>query len=260
MKGKKRNICYVFAGICMVLVVMSRPTQLIMGLAITSPILFASIFRESKKLQIGELLSVIIPVAIGAGFVCWYNYVRFGSILEFGSNYQLTVSDIRYNKIDIAFLPQAIYAYFFDFPKIIFESPYIRMENPGVLSTGNYVYGTYMIGILTFPLTYALIATRHVSEYGRKKKITVIVVTFAASIITAFLDFCEAGSNLRYDSDILISLLAVSSLVLTDINSNGNLESENGKLIYKISSIICGLTILIGTLFIFVNERYTIYI
>ncbi len=50
---------------------------------------------KSKKKSMKACLTAGIPCLVTAILLMWYNYARFGSILEFGQHYQLTVADQR---------------------------------------------------------------------------------------------------------------------------------------------------------------------
>ncbi len=88
-----------FAGcLLMAAAVGCRPTALfvsLFNLPVVLPLLFSR--KENGRLSVapGVLFSVVIPYgAVAAGLMA-YNFARFGSVLEFGQNYQLTIVDNR---------------------------------------------------------------------------------------------------------------------------------------------------------------------
>ena len=113
MRVKKtltRSILLATCAISLTFTVWSRPTAAVMCL------ILVPVFLEfALKTRKGNLLSQLIPIgsfftvlAVGAVLVMWYNNVRFDSPFEFGSIYQLTVSDVSKNKISLSlFIPGA---------------------------------------------------------------------------------------------------------------------------------------------------------
>ncbi|MBQ5952879.1 MAG: hypothetical protein IJL47_02360 [Lachnospiraceae bacterium] len=59
------------------------------------PMLAAFLRRRkfSGKL-LGELVLAALPYVLIGGLLMWYNYARFGNVLEFGQTYQLTIRDL----------------------------------------------------------------------------------------------------------------------------------------------------------------------
>ena len=51
----------------------------------------------------------IVPVVVSIVLILMENKYKFGSIFDFGENYQLTVSDISSLKITPEMFPSAIY-------------------------------------------------------------------------------------------------------------------------------------------------------
>ncbi len=46
--------------------------------------------RQQRTYPMTYLLALSIPLLVGISVLCWYNYIRFGNILDFGHRYQLT--------------------------------------------------------------------------------------------------------------------------------------------------------------------------
>lgn len=54
-------------------------------------------FLRKRKFSVrllGKLVLAALPYAVVGGLLMLYNYVRFGSVLEFGQSYQLTIADV----------------------------------------------------------------------------------------------------------------------------------------------------------------------
>src|SRR5690606_32940493 len=74
----------------------------------------------------------ILPLALIAVSLSWYNYNRFGSIFEFGHRYQLTGPALTANYSDISSLQYIIpnaYSYILRPPSFNEEFPFFTLPN-----------------------------------------------------------------------------------------------------------------------------------
>lgn len=101
----------------------------------------------SKK-NITAIVVFAVPyVIIGLGLM-YYNYIRFGSVAEFGAKYQLTVYDTSYYKMtDLSKLPIAIARGLLMPPTVNSVFPYINAVAESSNYAG-YLYGISYVGIL----------------------------------------------------------------------------------------------------------------
>lgn len=96
-KGEEYNAWKLWAGsLCIALIAGCRPQMLL--IVLTGPILFGrAVLRERKlfaRKKGKQTLALCLPfVAVAAG-IMWYNAVRFGSVWDFGANYNLTTNDM----------------------------------------------------------------------------------------------------------------------------------------------------------------------
>ena len=134
-----RMIMLVLAALSLTLTVWSRPTVALMCVAVF-PLFVEFIFKIRKDTLKDGLLTVgsfALPLIAGAAAVMWYNNARFGSPLDFGANYQLTVSDVSLNTIDLKYLFSSFFSYFLC---PIWSSdlfPYLEMHRVTVLPQGS---------------------------------------------------------------------------------------------------------------------------
>lgn len=99
---------------------------------LTSIILWRIYTHYQRKLSssIPALVAAILPLATVALSLGWYNYVRFGSIFEFGHRYQLTGLAYTENYGDqasISYLVPNFYTYMFRFPSVSGEFPFVTV-------------------------------------------------------------------------------------------------------------------------------------
>lgn len=218
-----RMILLVLAALSLVLTVWSRPTVALMCVAVF-PLFIEFIFRIRKDTLKDGILTVAsfaLPLIAGAVAVMWYNNARFGSPLDFGANYQLTVSDISLNTIDFKYLFSSFFSYFLC-PMWQSEAfPYIEMQRKTVLPMGDrYFYTDRACGVFAYGLPLGILAYPRlalIEKYRGERdtaKCAVVAVTAILAVGIAFSDFCLGGVNMRYVYDISVILSMISAAVL----------------------------------------------
>ena len=105
--------------------------------------------------SIKETICFILPYIIIAIFVMYYNYARFGSILDFGANYNLTTNDMTARGIHFERFLSAIYYYLFACPRITNVFPFIETIPLNTSYIGITIYeltfgGTFMLCPILF--------------------------------------------------------------------------------------------------------------
>lgn len=246
----KVNGCFTLVGIFAVLLVLSRPHVVIIAIALTSPVLIEYLIKRDLKIRT-KLINIclfLIPIIIGGIGTSYYNYIRFNSIYEFGSTYQLTAHDISQNHLEINNIFESIYVYFLQFPWFSNQFPFINFVT-FTNTTGKYLYQTKNIGVLTFPIVwFVLIYPFKSMTKGRIFDITVLMIIFM-SLTISFIDFSLAGIHIRYIPDIAVGLMLISSIIILKNNEMGS-----HSYVYRIYVIALLLTIIIGLLLVFNNE------
>lgn len=254
----KRGVLFFFSGISLVFLVMSRPNLVIFVLPII-PIYLSVLLNKEIKLSC-KLLSVIsfaVPVIIGAVFVMYYNFARFGSVLEFGSKYQLTISDIRENTLTPALIIPCIYYYFLKLPTFQKEFPHLVINYDKIVNINRYVYVTSTVGAFAFPSNLAFLVFPAALKKQDKVKTSFYVLTVISVLALAFSDICLAGVNLRYLADIMLVVTLLSSLILCELMQKLNdFGTSRIKIIaFTLIRLSFWLSFAVGIMLIFNNER-----
>ena len=74
----------------------------------------------------------VIPFAVVGLGIMYYNYARFGSVTNFGANYNLTMNDMTQRGMQLSRILPAIFTYFLQPPNVSGVFPYV---NPVVFNT-----------------------------------------------------------------------------------------------------------------------------
>lgn len=259
---KNKCLWFALSGISLVLLVMSRPNlalYFVIIIPIYVSVLFSKEFKISEKVK--QVISFAIPTIIGAAFVMWYNYARFGSILEFGAKYQLTVYDVSKYSFSTSLVLPAFYYYFFQFPEFAKSAPYLDIpfyRHPSLLEFPSYVYVTSTIGVLSFPSVWgvACIPASLADKNTDKTKKSVLMLSVVSVIIMSIFDMCFAGVNIRYLADIaLICVLFTSVMLCEFVDLFKECPDQLKFAIHSIASALLILSFVLGIGLIFSNER-----
>ncbi len=256
----KKCVYFALSGVALSFLAMSRP-NLLVYFVIAVPVylntLFNKDFKASQKLC--QVMSFAVPAALGAAFVMWYNYARFGSVTDFGANYQLTVHDVSEYGFSAALILPSLYYYIFKLPSLTAEFPYLKIDFVNLLKSfgyNGYMYITSTIGALSFPavLGMGIAPAELIGEKNRTKQGVILTAVFSA-VFLAYFDTCFAGINIRYLADIMLVLILISTLLLCDFQTNILTGGKTKFTAYAIISALMLASVATGVLLILNNER-----
>ena len=211
---KKRIIYMGFAGLSLVFIVFSRPIQLIYLLLLVP--LFVKLIIDgwtNKKKILLDFLPAVIVVLIGAIIVCVMNYVRFGSILEFGEHYQLTVNDPATNKLSWAGIPPTFYHFYTEAPQQVADS-YILSYRSGATSSDVHPYIVSSVGLFFVPVSLFLLFIPLIIKKKEPLPFNIFVgLTPFLVFFVSWFSYCFAGVCPRYLGDFFPVAALVGGLV-----------------------------------------------
>ncbi len=256
-----RRLLFALSGVCLALTVASRPTVVLYAALLIPP--FLVVLVERGRCAVAKLLdasSFLLPLAIGIFPVLLYNQIRFSSPFEFGATYQLTFSDISYNRLTPALLGETLIHYFLQTPQWSGLFPYLRPSWLGLNTYGSYFYSVNSIGAFCFPLAWAGFAQGFVTKKQPVKKATYLLM-FLLPFMVAFCDLCLGGVNIRYIADILLPLMLVGLLVLAELTGKVINRCSDGTSWRFFCACFAVLLLTFGVSFalLFANERNWIY-
>lgn len=223
-KTLERIVMFFLSGFSLAVCAGSRPTVAICA-AVLLPMFFGVLFDKKRKiyLRLSEAAVFLIPVIAGIAFMLMNNHQRFGSILDFGENYQMTVSDISSLKVTPEMLPSAILYYFLTPLNLIDTFPYF--EARGIISNTYEVYRNIepSTGLLSIPfillgMVFLPGAFVRAKDMASKKDAVIfnsfLILCVLSSVFVAWFDFSRGGVCLRYICDIAWLLAVMSGVVM----------------------------------------------
>lgn len=181
-----------------------RPTWVLVSFIIV-PILikkFLNNIKERKNI-LKNILSVAIPYVTIGSLLMYYNYIRFGSVLEFGAKYQLTITDMYHLSNRVATIWTGIICSLFSVPNFIPNFPFIMNHN-NLATFYGYYYIENMIGglFILVPICFSIFKLPTVFKKSKNKELVSFIISLViVGFIICFLSVTEAGSMQRYIVD-----------------------------------------------------------
>lgn len=256
-----RRLLFAGAGISLALTLASRPTVVLYAAVLIPPFLAVLFERGRKALPKAiDAASFLVPLVICVLPVLLYNQLRFDSPFEFGATYQMTFSDISYNRLSFALLGETVMHYFLQMPSLAGQFPYLRPSYLALDSYGVYFYSAYSIGAMAFPLAWAGFAQGFTTKKQPVKK-AVWMLLLALPFAVAFADLCLGGVNIRYLTDIMLPLVLLGLLVMLELLSKANdrFSESTSYRFFCVCFAVLLLTAYLSFALIFANERDNIY-
>ena len=218
-KGRgRRTAAFIACALCTGLLAASRVTGALAAAGWVIPLFIGTVAGRKRPAarKAADAASYLLPLAACAGLMLAYNAARFGNPLEFGQTWQLTLEDVRQNRITLAALPGAVYSYFLQGLRTTAEFPFFTLAEAGANRTGNWFYGVANAGALTMPVTWGLLWIFALPEKARRGKLATMITAVAVTVPIALAGYCLAGVAQRYVCDILPTLCLAGMLCLTE--------------------------------------------
>ena len=192
-------------SLLMALVAGSRP-QLVLLSFFSLVLFYKPVFKDrtlfSRK-SLPQTLALVLPYAIVAAGLMYYNFKRFGSPFDFGANYNLTFNDMTRRGIRTERTFLGWFSYFLQPPYLTAVFPFLTPCRVDTAYLGITITEDMFGGILaTNPFVWFSVLVLFAGKYFRDKKalifsslclIFVLIITFAdtqmAGILTRY--FCD---------------------------------------------------------------------
>ena len=215
-----RSFRYFICAVCTFFLLWSRPSIAIAGAGWVIPLFIFVLLDRNYDMcfKMADALSFLLPLSLLTSLILFYNYTRFGS-LSFGSEWQLTVQDVRYATLNPRLFWEAIYQYVFSGSIYSLDFPWIRMRQSTLHHIGNvFAFGT-MFGILTVPTVYPIFFLFSDTIRKKRKQFFTLFSALLTVIFLIWFEYCTAGITMRYICDMLPSLCLISSIILMNWTS-----------------------------------------
>ena len=243
---------WLFAGsLCMALVAGCRPQLLVLSL-LAFPLFWRTYITERRlatRRGIVEFACLAAPYVLVAAGIMAYNYARFGSLTDFGANYNLTVNDMTKRGMNVGRLAPAFFTYFLQPPCMTGVFPFLQ---PALFETtymGQTIKEVTFGGILAcLPILWVLAFTRRILGMRARQAETrtifgIIVVLVASGVLVALLDAELAGILQRYYADFSFMFLAAAVLLCFVVNEQLAERAALHDLMLKVLLVLVGVSV-----------------
>lgn len=205
IKEKKLSAIRLLLGsLCLALVAGCRP-QFLIGSFLLIPLFWKSIFKDrtlfSKK-SFKQTLAFILPYIVIAALLMSYNYIRFDSVFDFGSTYNLTNNDLTRRGFKLDRIGFGLFTTMFQPPIIKATFPFMEK----VLTVNNYMGPTikeaYYGGLLVTNIVLWLgIFFAKFKKYLPKVIYQICFISIVGGFLIAIFDIEAGGIIQRYALD-----------------------------------------------------------
>lgn len=203
-------------GLCLALTAGCRP-QFLVGSFLIIPILASLFWKDRKTKQAAKnLLALAIPYIIVATGLMFYNYIRFGSMFDFGANYNLTTNDMTRRGMNLGRLPDGIFMYLFQPVSMKLSFPFAEVTSFYSDYLGNTVRDWTYGGVFwTHAITLAVFAVGSVrKELKQKNLYGFTCLSMGMALVVVLADTEMAGILNRYCTDFLWLLVIPAIIIL----------------------------------------------
>lgn len=272
-KKWKKLVLYALAGIAYGLLFLSRINMALLAVFVVIPVLVFNVIVEKgcdgktrlRKIKdiVPELLAIGVPVIAIISAQLAMNYIRFDSVFEFGSTYQLTVSDISKNRIRLSDMPYAIYHYFMQPISLSKDFPMVSLNYSTLEDYGHYVYVDTGMGLFAIPMMWLLFGSGLI--FVNKKRSLAYKTTlgsFLAGVVAiALFDFCLGGVIFRYTCDLTLlgafAAMVIAFSLCEDAFEGG--ENVGAGVGYALSAVMILSLVMSLSLAMSINNNLTAY-
>lgn len=207
-----------------------------------------------------QFACLLAPYFVVVAGICGYNYARFGSFLDFGANYNLTVNDMTKRGLAVGRIAPALFAYFFQTPATTGVFPYIQATPFDTTYLGQTVKEPTFGGIFAcLPLLWVLPFARRILSLRIKERKTrtiagVIGVLMVAGVIIGVADAEVAGILQRYFADFSIMFLMAAVLLVFIVNEHVEEGSRDHAIMVRVLPALVAVGAVYAVLLCFVAE------
>ncbi|MBR3819405.1 MAG: hypothetical protein IKJ41_09705 [Clostridia bacterium] len=222
-KKIKRAVSMLLAGSCFSLGFLSRINTVLPLAIVTAVFIVIYLINAIKEKKfaafVGDMLPLGIPVAASLVFSLYYNYIRFGEIFQFGTDYQLTLANASLYDAGANGIIPALFHYFLQPFSVSNEFPYLTFSYLALRDYGKQVYIDSNFGVFAMPfmlsllLSVVLFKSKKISRSGK----IMLASSLIALFVTAYLNFCYGGVIFRYTADLTVLAAFTAAAVISEI-------------------------------------------
>lgn len=212
-------------GLALGLAVAARPSLAIAGAFVAVAAVLVLRAPQSVRRRTALLVALLAPYAAVGALILLYNQARFGSFLEFGQSYQLSLFNPRTYPYDsFSYVPKGLYYYLFSPGHVGTDFPYLFLRKneyaPALVAQPGFdqYLNEPVAGIFTnmpvagLGLVLFVTRIRPVTRRFPKVGVTLLVLAVPALLVLLLLAYRFLGTTMRYELEFA-PLLVLASLL-----------------------------------------------
>lgn len=252
-------------SLCIALVAGCRPN--IFPVFLFSFVIFGEVFYKKKE-NIRKYWKAVsafcIPFILVAVGLMYYNWIRFGSVFDFGANYNLTNNDLTKRGFHVSRIGLGLFEFLWKPFAVSVRFPFIKIQGVESAYMGKTICCPQTGGVL-FLCPFFLLAIAAVIFWKRfrqyKQPFAMAVLSMVSTVFIAAVTVNMAGIYPRYKADFsfllgIASVLAVCMLdrYLAEVYQHTDLLAIVRVLIFY----ICMVNVLLNFLSFFTTVEYSL--
>lgn len=217
------------SSFCLAMAVLCRPTLALYCVVVLVFIAFGFFKnlraaradnKSAVRSSAGYLASALTCFAIIGGIQMAYNYMRFGSVFDFGIQYSLTINDFTRAQYHTDFVAIGFWNYLFAFPQVHPDFPFV-FSNFSTLDVNGYYFvaNRNAVGLFwrALPMFGYFGAVRAYRRLEKKNRLPALLIVLSACVIAPFIiifSIWESGYGARYSADFAIELILGAVMII----------------------------------------------
>ena len=207
---------------CVALVAGCRPNMMLVFLF--SFLIFGEVCLKKKgwiRKYWKEEVAFCVPFLVVAAGLMYYNKIRFGSVFDFGSNYNLTSDDLTRRGFDIGKIGLGLFEMFWKPFALTVRFPFLKIQGVESAYMGKTICCANTGGILPlcpFFLLPAIVLVQRKRFLKYRQQLCFVCVAILSAVLICAVDVTVAGIYPRYKADFsfFIAIAGLLCVCMTD--------------------------------------------
>ena len=245
----RRPLGIVLASLSWALILACRP-QIFLFATVGIACIVAMVWRENgHHYALARVLPwIALPVIVVALLLFVYNYLRFGSFLDFGASYNLTGNDMTHRPFSPAMCLIALFYNFIQLPALSPTFPFIAPTDVSPDYVG-WITKEDMFGGMFWIAPFLFFALTLLWDKNRSTRGLVSAVLVSAVVVSVF-DTLAAGLLSRYYLDYAFPLAVLASIAFMRWMDMGTRNVTRKALLrLALASVLISIFFFVGVLF-----------
>jgi hypothetical protein len=206
-----------------------------------------------------NMLCAVVPfLAVGSGVMA-YNWIRFGSVADFGVTYNLTGFDVAHRSTSPVRIPWGIWMYLFQPINFGPNFPFIQAVKPIKGFLGQIIMEPFFGGLFSFiPITLIIFYIYGFRKQLRGRRVFGLsVLALVLAVVTISMDTILGGLSPRYGADFTWLFLVSSIIMYTTLIEDTERTGRKRIVAIGVVMALIAVGVILGYMNLFSDGRYS---